>query len=159
MGHNCHVCGRHRPNEKFSGRGHARHVCQDCARRPKAGREREEIEEELWGCWFQSNLSKKNLVRLEALESHRDAEIRTWASLLREVGLVHPRRRGRLSQLRKKRPDLLERLVALGFVEERAPDEEAEEPKGRDDGPWEDDWNPFEGCYAGEDPDPDDVPF
>ena len=31
-GHYCWVCDRRRPNEKFSGRGHARHVCRECAR-------------------------------------------------------------------------------------------------------------------------------
>ena len=31
-GHFCWVCGRQRPNEKFSGRGHARHVCRECAK-------------------------------------------------------------------------------------------------------------------------------
>lgn len=31
-GHYCWSCDRMRPNEKFSGRGHARHLCKDCAR-------------------------------------------------------------------------------------------------------------------------------
>jgi len=31
-GHYCWACDRRRPNEKFSGRGHARHLCRDCAR-------------------------------------------------------------------------------------------------------------------------------
>lgn len=31
-GHYCWSCGRLRANEKFSGRGHARHLCKDCAR-------------------------------------------------------------------------------------------------------------------------------
>jgi hypothetical protein len=29
-GHYCWSCDRRRPNEKFSGKGHARHVCRDC---------------------------------------------------------------------------------------------------------------------------------
>lgn len=32
MGHSCRICGRIRANEKFSGKGHAQHVCKDCAR-------------------------------------------------------------------------------------------------------------------------------
>ena len=35
-GHFCWCCGCIRPNEKFSGRGHARHLCRDCS---KLGRE------------------------------------------------------------------------------------------------------------------------
>ena len=31
-GHYCWACGRMRANEKFSGRGHARHLCKDCTR-------------------------------------------------------------------------------------------------------------------------------
>jgi hypothetical protein len=31
-GHYCWACDRLRPNEKFSGRGHARHLCGDCAK-------------------------------------------------------------------------------------------------------------------------------
>ena len=34
-GHYCRVCGRNRANEKFSGKGHARHICKDCERDQK----------------------------------------------------------------------------------------------------------------------------
>lgn len=29
-GHYCYVCGEHKANEKFSGRGHANHICKKC---------------------------------------------------------------------------------------------------------------------------------
>lgn len=32
QGHFCWSCGCVRPNEKFSGKGHARHLCRDCAK-------------------------------------------------------------------------------------------------------------------------------
>lgn len=32
QGHFCWCCGRTKPNERFSGRGHARHICKDCHR-------------------------------------------------------------------------------------------------------------------------------
>jgi hypothetical protein len=35
-GHFCWSCGRVRPNEAFSGRGHTRHLCKECS---KLGRE------------------------------------------------------------------------------------------------------------------------
>jgi hypothetical protein len=35
-GHYCWVCARHRANERFSGRSHARHVCKDCSTLGKA---------------------------------------------------------------------------------------------------------------------------
>lgn len=31
-GHFCWACGRVRPNEQFSGKGHQRHICRACAR-------------------------------------------------------------------------------------------------------------------------------
>ena len=31
-GHFCWCCGRHRPNERFSGRGHRNHLCKDCSK-------------------------------------------------------------------------------------------------------------------------------
>ena len=38
-GHFCWCCGCTRPNERFSGRGHARHICRECARLPAEERE------------------------------------------------------------------------------------------------------------------------
>ena len=35
-GHYCHVCGKHRANEKFSGKGHVKHICKDCDREHRA---------------------------------------------------------------------------------------------------------------------------
>ena len=31
-GHYCCACDRRRANEKFSGHGHSRHICRDCAK-------------------------------------------------------------------------------------------------------------------------------
>ena len=33
-GHYCKICGLIRPNEKFSGKGHANHICKDCSKLP-----------------------------------------------------------------------------------------------------------------------------
>lgn len=33
-GHYCKVCGCYRADEKFSGRGHAAHICKSCAALP-----------------------------------------------------------------------------------------------------------------------------
>ena len=35
-GHYCRACGRRRANEKFSGKGHAAHICKDCAKEQRA---------------------------------------------------------------------------------------------------------------------------
>jgi ribosome-binding protein aMBF1 (putative translation factor) len=43
MGHYCRICGRERPNEQFSGKGHKIHVCKRCKARRKS--ERQAIED------------------------------------------------------------------------------------------------------------------
>src|SRR5689334_19120825 len=37
-GHYCWVCGEHKANEKFSGRGHATHMCKQCHAMPVSER-------------------------------------------------------------------------------------------------------------------------
>ena len=32
-GHYCRICQQYKANEKFSGRGHAAHICKACAKR------------------------------------------------------------------------------------------------------------------------------
>jgi hypothetical protein len=34
QGHYCKVCGEYKANEKFSGKGHAAHICKKCASLP-----------------------------------------------------------------------------------------------------------------------------
>lgn len=38
-GHYWRICGRNRPNEKFSGKGHKIHVCKECSRLTKVALE------------------------------------------------------------------------------------------------------------------------
>lgn len=35
QGHYCRICGEYKANEKFSGKGHARHICKECQSLPK----------------------------------------------------------------------------------------------------------------------------
>ena len=37
-GHYCYVCGEHKANERFSGKGHANHMCKACSALPVAER-------------------------------------------------------------------------------------------------------------------------
>ncbi len=63
MGHYCRICGRSRPNERFSGRGHRIRVCKACQKLPRAAREYIEIMDELSGYLDQSNVSPKGSVK------------------------------------------------------------------------------------------------
>ena len=37
QGHYCRICGEYKANEKFSGKGHAQHICKACMSRKKNG--------------------------------------------------------------------------------------------------------------------------
>lgn len=116
MAHYCRICGRHRANEKFSGKGHQIHVCKDCMRLPREERQAIEEEQEIWGFLSQSNISKKNLSRLKKLAASPNEEIAGMARLVLEVGRVHPQRKGRLRFLARERRDLLDRLEETGLI-------------------------------------------
>ena len=118
MGHFCRICGRTRPNEKFSGKGHKNHICKLCAKRPKT--EQDEIlhREEIFGFLMQSNISKKNLKRLNELSLSENMEIAKLASLVHEVGRVKPHKRRRLKFLKEKHKELLGQLAATGLIDD-----------------------------------------
>ncbi|NDV93661.1 hypothetical protein D0T84_01845 [Dysgonomonas sp. 521] len=35
QGHYCRICGEYKANERFSGKGHAKHICKECAALPQ----------------------------------------------------------------------------------------------------------------------------
>jgi len=68
QGHWCWVCRRYRANEKFTGKGHAKHICQDCAQRQKRLKkfqQKENLKDKLGN--IQRNLSEKLKDNLKCL--------------------------------------------------------------------------------------------
>ena len=59
--HYCKICGRRRANEKFSGSGHAAHICKDCARLP-----------------IEKRNELQTLTRIENLPFRLNREQRSW---------------------------------------------------------------------------------
>ena len=112
------MCKRYRPNECFSGRGHARHLCKQCARRPRAQRDRIRALDDIRGFLEQSNISAKNITHLECLCTSTDQDVRELAALVLDVARVKPHARRRLRYLRVHRPDLLAQLVRYGLCDE-----------------------------------------
>ena len=104
LGHYCWVCGRTRANERFSGRGHARHICRDCQRLPREERDRVRSLLEIEGFLEQQNISAKNVARLKTLARSPDEEVRRKAGLVLEVGHLAPGKRKRHSTLAKTQP-------------------------------------------------------
>ena len=116
MGHYCRICGRNKPNEKFSGKGHRIHVCKECARMPKEKRDSIEQEEEIFNYLKQSHISKKNESRLNTLSCSENPKIAELASIVLEVAKVKPYKKRRLKVLARERKDLLQKLKETGLI-------------------------------------------
>jgi hypothetical protein len=118
-GHWCRICGRRRPNEAFSGRGHRDCICRDCQKLPKSERERVDVTRELFGYVEQSRISEKNLRRLAELAGHEDPEIREHAAALLDIARVYPGKRKRWARLARSHPALFRRYrEAIGVWDE-----------------------------------------
>jgi hypothetical protein len=93
-GHYCWCCGRRRPNERFSGRGHRQHVCEECL---KLGKEELAYRQHVWNIdrlltWDGMVLPKQRAT-FERYLSHPDARVREYAN--RVKGHNEQRRRER----------------------------------------------------------------
>jgi len=79
-GHYCWVCGRRRPNERFSGSGHSRHVCRECA---KLGAEelayRQHVRDLERCITYEGFIARKRRVTFERFLRHEDPRIRAMA--------------------------------------------------------------------------------
>jgi len=117
MGRTCRVCGSSRPNEKFGGRGLRRVICSDCRRLPKAEITKILATEEVYHFLEQSNISKKNIARLESLTSIEDESFQQLRGLVLEIAKAKPHKKRRWKFLRKEHPELLERVVKSRFFD------------------------------------------
>ena len=116
MGQYCRICGRQRPNEKFSGHGHKILVCQECSVKPKEERETIEQADEIFGFLSQSNISKKNMRRLTILKESLNSDVSKLAGIVLEVAAVKPFKRQRLNFLGRRHPLLLRKLEETGLI-------------------------------------------
>jgi hypothetical protein len=116
MGRYCRICGRERPNEQFSGKGHRIHVCKRCQRLPKTQRRAIEDRDDIFGFMEQSHISKKNVARLEQLAKSEEPRIACLAAIVLEVARVAPYKRRRLKVLSRNHRDLLRKLGQTGLL-------------------------------------------
>ena len=116
MGNYSRICGRTRPNEKFSGKGHRTHICKNCARMSKESRDAIEQKEEIFNYLKQSHISAKNTARLQRLAASNNAEVAELAAIVVEVAKVNPYKRRRLKVLARQRRDLLDALERTGLI-------------------------------------------
>ena len=88
MSRTCIICHRSRAHEKFGGRGFRRVTCKDCRKLPKEERNQRMWTDEILGFLEQSNISKKNIQRLRALEASGIAHVVELAEFVREIAEV-----------------------------------------------------------------------
>jgi hypothetical protein len=84
MGHYCRICGRERPNEQFSGKGHKIHVCKRYQAKPKTERRAIEDQNDIFGFLKQSHISEKNVIRLGQAKSD-NPQVASLAEIVLEV--------------------------------------------------------------------------
>lgn len=116
MGHSCRICGMRKANEKFSGAGHKRHICKECSKLSKDTLIQIEQSCEIAGFMEQSNISRKNMKRLQELAAGDNTIITESALLVLEVAKFRPYKKRRIQILAKKRPLLLRKLKESGLI-------------------------------------------
>jgi len=116
MGHYCRICGRERPNEQFSGKGHKIHVCKRCRAMPKTERRAIEDQNDIFRFLQQSHISEKNVIRLRQMEKSDNPQVASFAGIVLEVARLKPYKSRRLKFLAQKHPELLRKLEATGLI-------------------------------------------
>ena len=116
MGHYCRICGRERPNEQFSGKGHKIHVCKRCKARPKSERQAIEDKDDIFGFLEQSHISEKNVAHLERMAKSDNPQVASLAAIVLDVARIKPYKTRRLKFLAHKYPELLGKLRDMGLI-------------------------------------------
>src|SRR4051794_2244991 len=112
------MCGRDRPNEAFSGKNHARHLCRECARLPAEVRDASHRFDDLWSMLFrQPNITPKNIGMASEWTASNDPKVAVLAQIVVDVGRIFPYRKHRMRKLRQHRPALWARMLAADVVD------------------------------------------
>ena len=90
-GHYCWACDRQRPNENFSGRGHSRHLCRECAKLGAEELAYRQALNDLDRCFtWEGFLRRKQRKNFERFLLHADLRIRAAAQeMLEEDDAAH----------------------------------------------------------------------
>ena len=116
MVHHCRICGRERPNEQFSGKGHKIHEGKRCQAKPEAERRAIEDQDELFRFLKQSHISEKNVIRLGQMAKSDNPQVAGLAEIVLEVARLKPFKTRRLKFPAQKHPELLRKLEDTGLI-------------------------------------------
>jgi hypothetical protein len=82
-GHYCWACDRCRANERFSGRGHARHLCRDCAKLGTDELTYRQHLRDIERCLTYDGIVRRKCRRfVERFLGHEDLRLRAWVDVL-----------------------------------------------------------------------------
>ena len=79
QGHYCYVCGEIKANEKFSGKGHAKHICKECCKLAPEEKDRKVLKTKLDHLLDYGQLSKQNKEFLNNTLHSKDPIIKEYA--------------------------------------------------------------------------------
>ena len=96
-GHYCKVCGEYKANERFSGRGHAAHICKKCAALPAAQRSEDMTLTKLWNLPWQLSAQQRDW--LKGLRNDSRPEVASTARELYADRFPYAARNERKKQL------------------------------------------------------------
>lgn len=113
----CRLCGCHRAQHHFSGKGRKKHVCRDCMKLPPQERSDRLAMLEVEGfVWRQRNISAGNILRLKELIDSSIPVLSDLASVVLQIASVAPGRRGRLAKIQGAHLLLWKRMLAVNLV-------------------------------------------
>lgn len=78
-GHYCKVCDSYIANERFSGKGHASHICKKCSQLPIEEQNEQINLNRIFSLYRYSNLSKVNRIKLEKFLGKKSEKVREAA--------------------------------------------------------------------------------
>ena len=83
QGHYCWACDRYRANERFSGHGHSRHLCRECAKLGRAELGYRQAVRNIERCirWT-DHVPRKRRRFVQQFLGHEDLRLRAWAEEL-----------------------------------------------------------------------------
>lgn len=108
-GHYCWCCDRIRPNEKFSGKGHARHLCKACTRLGAEELAYRQALRNLERCMAMSTIiPRKHRDSFNRFLAHKDPRIRAAA---REMEALDAQTRAEWRETRRQERELEDRML------------------------------------------------
>jgi len=92
---------------------------------PKAERCHIEAMDRMWDFLFwQKHISAKNIAQLTEFAEAEDPKVSQFASVVLELARLRPYRRKRYRALRRTHPELLQRLIEVGILDDYDPYED-----------------------------------